>query len=1028
MLLAEIKQKGRSGRPAWSPDGRFLASASTSGEVVLWDLEASSVIRRFESNSQLSSLAWSPDSQFLAAASMSTIVLLDAQTGTRVATLRGHKEEVTDVAWSPIGLASSSLDGTVRVWDSRKRDLIATFGPVTEDGKPEVQLSVAWSPDGTKLVSSSWHLCIWDLETGALRKGGRAVGFYDSAWYPADAPSLIAAGDAESDITLFSYPTAKTRLRLEGHTGPVHSVSFSFDNGMLASLGNELFVWECKNWKPILIHRPLETSEQACARFHPHQFLLATAGANLIQVWKLSPGLLSGKRSLTVPTAVQHTTAKIVLVGDAGVGKTGLGWRLAHGQFKEHSSTHGQQFWVIDALRAQRSDGTECEAILWDLAGQPDYRLTHALFLDDADLALILFDPTDSRDPLHGVEFWLKQLSTCGQAELQQDVRSATDRTLVCPVTLVGARADRGDARLTSDELAAFCQAHEIEGGYIATSAKEGRGLPELIKKMTELVPWDRKTPSVTTTTFKHIKDYVLTLKEGGRQRNILVKPQDLRRRLEKTNRRRKFTNGEMMAAVGHLSNYGYVRILRTSKAEERILLAPELLNNLAASFVLEARRNPKGLGSLEEKRLLAGGYPFRELEGLSVDDREVLLDAVALLFLEHNVCFRETDPLRGLSYLVFPELINLKKPGPGDEESVEDDVSYSAVGAVENVYASLVVLLGYTETFTRTDQWRNHARYEVGDGLICGFRKESEHDGELELVLYFGRNVGQPVRALFKGLFESFLSRRKLTVHRYEPVVCEAGHRLNRAVVREQLRSGRDSAYCPECGNKTLLPRADAPIQLTQDVQGKVDEEQRLVVQRSRFEQAIFKILSYVESRKLPRPDCFISYAWGDSEQERWVEKNLATDMQKAGISVILDRWENSRAGASVPRFVERIEKCSQIIVVGTPGYRTKYENTEKGTGSIVAAEFDVISNRLLGTEAQKQSVLPILLQGDKTNSFPPLLHSRVFADFRDKAEYFVTLFDLVLNLYGISTTEAGVADLRNSLLDTASPASPRF
>ena len=31
---------------------------------------------------------------------------------------------------------------------------------------------------------------------------------------------------------------------------------------------------------------------------------------------------------------------------DSGVGKTGLGWRLAHGEFKEHPSTHGQQFWM----------------------------------------------------------------------------------------------------------------------------------------------------------------------------------------------------------------------------------------------------------------------------------------------------------------------------------------------------------------------------------------------------------------------------------------------------------------------------------------------------------------------------------------------------------------------------------------------------------------------------------------------------------------------------------------------------------
>ncbi|MDQ3011176.1 MAG: hypothetical protein M3X11_10805, partial [Acidobacteriota bacterium] len=117
------------------------------------------------------------------------------------------------------------------------------------------------------------------------------------------------------------------------------------------------------------------------------------------------------------------------------------------------------------------------------------------------------------------------------------------------------------------------------------------------------------------------------------------------------------------------------------------------------------------------------------------------------------------------------PELINLKKPLLEDEQATEDGAGYTVSGAVENVYASLVVLLGYTQTFTRTNQWQSQARYEVGDGLISGFRQDSsDREGELNLVLYFGTNVGKPVRSLFQGLFESFLARRNLDVFRYEP------------------------------------------------------------------------------------------------------------------------------------------------------------------------------------------------------------------------------------------------------------------
>ena len=67
-----------------------------------------------------------------------------------------------------------------------------------------------------------------------------------------------------------------------------------------------------------------------------------------------------------------------------------------------------------------------------------------------------------------------------------------------------------------------------------------------------------------------------------------------------------------------------------------------------------------------------------------------------------------------------------------------------------------------------------------------------------------------------------------------------------------------------------------------------------------------------------------------------------LATDLQKAGIDVVLDRWDNAQIGASVARFVERIEKCDRIVVVGTPLYRRKYENKDTSTGYVVAAEVD--------------------------------------------------------------------------------------
>ncbi len=1013
---------------AFNPSGRTLASGSFDGTVKLWEAASGKLLRSLEEHiDYVRGIVFDPTGRTLASGSDDgTVKLWKVATGKLLHTFQGHGDAIWSVAFDPTGrmLASGFADGVVNIWEVASGELLLT----PEPHKYGVN-SVAFDPTGRTLASGSddGTVKIWEATSGKLLRTLEVhKGDVNSVAFDPTGRTL-ASGSDDGTVKLWKVATGKLLRTLEAHTKSVNAVAFSLDGRLLASKSNDetLFLWSCETWETVaVISEPSHPTWWVPGlAFHPTLPLLATVGSKpnatenelsrLIHLWELDLDVLLGKTADARPSvkAVHHTTAKIVLVGDSGVGKTGLSWRLAYGEFKEHASTHGQQFWVLHQLSARRADGTECEAILWDLAGQPDYRLTHALQLDDADLALLVFDPTDSRDPLHGVEFWLKQLKS-GRPESS----SKQDR---CPTILVGARADRGEARLTREELDDFCLQRGISGSYLATSAKENIGLADLLQRMKDQILWDQKTTIVTTITFKRIKDYVLRLKENRRQKKLIVNPQDLRKRLEKIEKSWKFSDAEMMTAVKHLANYGYVRVLRTSKGEERILLAPELLNNLAASFVLEARRNPKGLGSLEEKQLLAGEYQFRELEKLSEEERNILLDSAALLFLEHTVCFRETDPLSAKSYLIFPELINLKKPVLDDEQQMEDGLAYTVSGAIENVYASLVVLLGYTQTFTRTDQWRSQARYEVGDGLICGFRQDSGHEGEIDLVLYFGKNVGKPVRTLFQGLFENFLASRNLSVFRYEPVICSNGHALNRAVVREQLRKGNTSTFCSDCGEKLILPKADEPIQLTQTVQRKVDKEKWIAACRSRFERIIFQVLSYVEDQKLPKPECFISYAWGDKDQERWVERNLATDLQKAGINVLLDKWENARIGANVMRFIERIEQCDKIIVVGTPSYREKYANKKTGIGFVVATEGDLMAPRMLGTEADRESVLPVLLAGDVKQSLPLWLQGRVYADFRNERAYFTKAFDLILSLYGISHGNRAVADLRESLAE---------
>ncbi len=994
---------------AFGPKGHTLVSGGADGTVQLWELHTGQFLSSFEEDTDwVRSLAFDPKGRTLASGGVQkTVQLWNPRNVKRLRCLEGHLGTVLSLAFDPQGrtLASGSGDRTVLLWDQLTGKLLHSLR-----GHNGGIYSVAFDSQGLMLASGSADgtVRLWESHTGQLlRSLEEHTDWVRSVAFDPQGRMLASSSD-DRTVRLWEPHTGQPLHSLEGHLGPVECIAFSSDGTLLASKSSDhtIRLWRCDTWEQVaVIPEPaIPGLHLAALAFHPAEPLLATSGSvqdtpqgdhgKLIHLYELDLTTLLERRSFSIPS-VYHTTARIVLVGDSGVGKTGLGWRLAHGKFKEHASTHGQQFWVCDELGARRADGTKCEAVLWDLAGQPDYRLIHSLFLDDADLALVLFDPTHASDPLRGVEFWLQQLRGT-------------------PTLLVAARCDRGDGALTAVELEAFCVRRGL-AGYVRTSASTGDGLDDLLARMKSLIPWEKKPTTVTTVTFKKIKDYMLELKQSGAGGEALVSAEELRMWLGAADSAWSFGEEEILTAVGHLETYGYVKRLRTSKGEQRILLAPELLNNLAASFVLEARRNPRGLGAIEEKRLLDGGCDFPELKGLPESARTILLDAAMLLFLEHHVCFRET-PLNEESLLMFPELINLKRPVE-EEKPVEEGTAYTVNGAVENVFASLVVLLGYTQTFTRTLQWQNNARYEVSGGAVCGFRQETERDGGLNFALCFSTDASRPVRMIFQGLFESFLARRNLTVLRYEPVVCgKCRHALDRAVVRQRLKEGKTFAFCNDCGKRLALAKEE-PIQLSREQQSEVEEQRRAADVRTRFEQAVFRVQAFATEQKIKAPECFISYAWGDQAHERWVEKSLATDLQKAGIAVVLDRWENARIGASVMRFVERADECDCIVVVGTPLYRRKAKNLASDKGSVVAAEYDVAGIRLLGSEKMKQTVFPVLVEGDAKTAFPVMLRGKVYADFRNADGYFIAAFNLILSLYGIPPHHAAVADLVESL-----------
>jgi len=1002
---------------AWSPDGLMIAVPVDHDHVRVVNAESGTDVAAFEApvpdgdeeRAHIGHVSWSLDGSRLAGAcGIGGVRVWELDGRLPSLHLAANNEWVVRVAWADFGhgslLASGGYDNKVRLWDVRDGRQRQTL-----EGYSNFVTGLAWMSGDLGLATSSADHSVrtWRTEPSDPSRFVQRLDVRESdgvtciAWAP--AAEVLVYGTSQGVVRL-RYLTpdglAEPSLSLEGHTERVWNVGFSADGKLMGTASDDgtIRLWRTEDWMTVAIMRFPHGDEAGDAAdrsragtreksdmdrmwhtapaldFHPDQprFAVWTNHSGL-SVWDYDLDQLLDQRAPV--ESVRYMTAKIVLVGDSGVGKTGLGWRLAHDEFREHASTHGQQFWVVDDVRTQRADGTDCEAVLWDLAGQHVYRPVHAIFLDNVDLALVVFDPTNRQEPLKGVEFWLQQLS--GGSSLP-------------PTVLVGARDDRGTSALPSSDLEQFCQSRGISGGYVSTSAATGAGVGELMELLRGQIQWERMTTTVTTVTFKRIKEYVLALKERPDRSEVLVLPADLREQLQATDPGWRFTDDEMMTAVGHLENHGYVSVLRTSAGAEAILLAPELLVDLASSIFLQADKHPQELGAMSEAFLLAGEYRFPELETLAPDEKQVLVDAAVARFLEHNLCFRET--LGAETLLIFPGLIKQKRPLYDAVETV-DDMTYVVRGRVENVYAALVVLLGHTRRFTRVNYWQNQAQFEMGSGQLCGLRLLQEREGEIELVLHYSDAVPPYGRNAFQGLLEGFLyERRDVTVTPFPPVACGNGHRQDRTVVIGVLRDGLRTMFCSRCGERIALPDLDGPVALGEEDSRLVGTDRATARLRGAYETHLVRVKSFRADRAVPR--CYVSHLPEDAE---WVAQ-LARDLRDAGVLVVED--------------VGDVQDDDFVLAVVTRAYARGFAR--------LGADAALIRARRWGRPGQPPRVAPLMRAASAEALLPGELRGLLPGEFEEHhgyGRYVVALFDLVLTLYAIPFDHPAFRELRADL-----------
>ena len=168
-------------------------------------------------------------------------------------------------------------------------------------------------------------------------------------------------------------------------------------------------------------------------------------------------------------TDTEYATGKVVLLGEAGVGKTSIISRYVSNTFSEVlMSTTGASF---ATKKVELDDEHKIKFQIWDTAGQERFRSLAKIFYQNAAVAVLVYDITrrDSFEKLK--EFWIKELKENAPSDI-----------------ILAIAANKSD--LYENEVVSLKEgkdlSQEINAIFKSTSAMLSHGVEDLFKLIAE--------------------------------------------------------------------------------------------------------------------------------------------------------------------------------------------------------------------------------------------------------------------------------------------------------------------------------------------------------------------------------------------------------------------------------------------------------------------------------------------------------------------------------------------------------------
>jgi small GTP-binding protein len=773
-------------RVAMTADGRRAVSASADKTVRVWDLERGICLITLEGHTGVVyGVAMSEDGGLAVSGSVdNTVRVWDLEMGICLHILEGHTDMVLGVSLTPDGrlAVSGSRDATVRVWDVKEGKCLTTLR-----GHTNQVWDVAIDANGHRAISGSADCTvrIWDM------KRSRCLDVLRGHTGPISGVAIDASGDlavSSSDdktVRVWDLGASECFGVFEGHTDIVREVAMTSDGQRVVSGSDDktMRVWDLESGKCLSVLEGHTKTVFGVAIAKDGRRVISGSWDGTILVWDLPTDNVKEIKEIVT---TRYTNAKVLLVGDSGVGKTGLAYRLTEDRFENTVSTDGVWATQLKLPHETNSTHIEREIWIWDFAGQADYRLIHQLFMDETALAVLVFNP-QSENPFDGLRQW--------DLDLQRAARRPFKKLLVA------GRCDRGGLMVSRNNIEYFRQEHGFVR-YLETSAYTGDGCDALRDVIIHEIPWDDIPWTASPRIFKLLKEEIVKLKDEGK---VLLRISELKQHLEVRLPGEAFTLKQLMAVIGLLAGPGIVWQLEFG---DFLLLQPGYINAYAAAVIRKVRAHMEEIGIILEENVLNGKLNYQDMQRLPFGEEQIVLRAMHQTFVNHGLCLRE--PTEAGTLLVFPSYFKRKRPEQPNHPF--EMVTYQVSGALDEMYATLVVKLRHTAAFSTDEKWlwKFAADFKTQANKRMGFKMDKKAEGKAEIVVYCEPGIPEDTKATFIRYIHDHLKAKDPNVTRTRHYTCpnsKCGERVNdiRAIERA-FETGKKKIPCQYCGKSIPL------------------------------------------------------------------------------------------------------------------------------------------------------------------------------------------------------------------------------